>query len=83
VALTPVRGMIAAVCAAVGVSRATVERRRSRLTAPPAIARPRPEAARALTAPRQRMVPVLLHASRFARQANRHMGQPATPKPTV
>jgi hypothetical protein len=57
--------MIAAVCAAVGVSRATVERRRSRLTA------------------QQRMVLVLLHAPRFARQANRHMDQLATPKPTV
>jgi putative transposase len=69
VALAPVSGMTAAVCAAVGVSRATVERRRSRLAAPPAIARPRPEWARALTAPQQRMVLNLLHAPRFADQA--------------
>jgi hypothetical protein len=69
VALTPVSGMTAAVCAAVGVSRATVERRRARLAAPPAIARPRPASARALTAPQQRMVLDLLHTPRFADQA--------------
>src|SRR5208337_1205629 len=51
VALAPVSGMTAAVCAAVGVSRATVERRRSCLAAPPAIAHPRPTPVRALTAP--------------------------------
>jgi putative transposase len=66
---TPVSGMTAAVCAAVGVSRATVERRRSRLAAPPAIVRPRPASARALTAPQHRMVLDLLHAPRFADQA--------------
>jgi putative transposase len=69
VALAPVSGMAAAVCAAVGVSRATVERRRSRLAAQPAIARPRPESARALTGSQQRMVLDLLHAPRFADQA--------------
>jgi transposase InsO family protein len=69
VALKPVSGMIAAVCAAVGVSRATVERRRSRLAAPPAIVRPRQVSARALTAPQHRMVLDLLHAPRFADQA--------------
>jgi len=69
VALTPVSGMTAAVCAAIGVSRATVERRRSRLVTPPAIVRPRPASARALTAPQHRMVLDLLHAPRFADQA--------------
>ena len=69
VALAPVSGMTAAVCAAVGVSRATVERRRSCLAAPPAIARPRPTPLRALTAPQQQVVLDLLHAPRFADQA--------------
>jgi putative transposase len=69
VALTPVSGMTVAVCAAVGVSRATVERRRSRLAAPHAIVRPRQASARALTAPQHRMVLDLLHAPRFADQA--------------
>ena len=69
VALAPVSGMTAAVCAAVGVSRATVERRRSCLAAPPAIVRPRSTPVRALTAPQQQVVLDLLHASRFADQA--------------
>jgi hypothetical protein len=69
VALKPVSGMTAAVCAAVGVSRATVERRRSRLAAPHSIVRPRQASARALTAPQHRMVLELLHAPRFADQA--------------
>jgi putative transposase len=71
VALTPVSGMTAAVCAAVGVSRATVERRRSRLAVPHAVVRPRPASARALTAPQHRMVLDLLHAPRFAAQATK------------
>jgi len=62
-------GMTAAICAAVGVSRATVERRRSCLAATPAIARPRPTPLRALTAPQQQVVLALLHAPRFADQA--------------
>jgi putative transposase len=69
VALAPVSGMTAAICAAVGVSRATVERRRSCLAAPPVIARPRPKPVRALTAPQQQVVLDLLHAPRFADQA--------------
>ena len=69
VALAPVSGMTAAICAAVGVSRATVERRRSRLAAPPAIARRRPAPGRALTAPQQQAVLDLLHAPRFADHA--------------
>jgi hypothetical protein len=69
VALVPVSGMTAAVCAAVGVSRATVERRRAGLAAPLALARPLPTPARALTAPQQLAVLDRLHAPRFADQA--------------
>jgi putative transposase len=69
VALAPVSGMTAAICAAVGVSRATVERRRSRLAAPLVPCRPRPTPARALTVPQQQAVLDLLHAPRFADQA--------------
>ena len=61
--------MTAAACAALGVSRASVQRRRARLTASPAIRRPRPRPARALTAPQQQIVLDLLHAPRFADQA--------------
>ena len=61
--------MTAAACAALGVSRASVQRRRARLAAPPAIRRPRPRPARALTAPQQQIVLDLLHAPRFADQA--------------
>jgi putative transposase len=69
VALAPASGMTAAACIALGVSRASVQRRRARLTAPPAIPRPRPRSARALTAPQQQIVLDLLHAPRFADQA--------------
>jgi putative transposase len=69
VALAPSRGMTAAACAALGVSRASVQRRRARLTAPPALPRPRPRPARALTLAQQREVLDLLHAPRFADQA--------------
>jgi transposase InsO family protein len=61
--------MTAAACAALGVSRASVQRRRARLAAPPAPPRPRPRPARALTAPQQQVVLDLLHAPRFADQA--------------
>jgi putative transposase len=66
--MPPVSGMTAAVCAALGVSRATVERRQSRLTAPP-VARARPAPARALSGPQRQAVLDLLHAPRFADQA--------------
>jgi transposase InsO family protein len=69
VALAPASGMIAAACAALGVSRASVQRRRARLIAPPAPRRPQPRSARALTAPQQQIVLDLLHAPRFADQA--------------
>jgi putative transposase len=69
VALAPVSGMTKAVCAALGISRASVQRRRGRLAAPPTVPRPRPKSARALTAPQQQVVLDLLHAPRFADQA--------------
>ena len=69
VALAPARGMTAAVCAALGVSRASVQRRRSRLAAPPAIDRQRAKPTRALSDPQQQVVLELLHAPRFADQA--------------
>ena len=67
-ALPPNFGMTAAICAATGVSRATVVRKRARLSAPPAIPRPRSRPARALTEPQRREVLDLLHAPRFADQ---------------
>ena len=58
---------MAAACAALGVSRASVQRRRARLAAAPVTLRPRP--ARALSVPHQHTVLDLLHAPRFADQA--------------
>ena len=69
VALVPASGMTAAVCASLGVSRATVRRKRVRLSAPPAIARPRARPVRALSVPQRQSVLDLLHAPRFADQA--------------
>ena len=66
--MPPVSGMTAAVCAALGVARATVERRRARLRAPP-VALPRLAPARALTEAQRQDVLDLLHAPRFADQA--------------
>ena len=60
---------MAAACAALGVSRASVQRHRARLAAPPAALRPRPRPARALSAAQQQAVLDLLHAPRFADQA--------------
>ncbi len=68
-ALAPTGGMLAATCAALGVSRATVHRRRVRLSAPPAIVRARRRPRRALTVAQQQEVLELLHAPRFADQA--------------
>jgi hypothetical protein len=68
-AMPLINGMTAAVCAALGISRATVERRRSKLGAPPAIAHARPSPPRALTTPQQPAMLNLLHAPRFADQA--------------
>ena len=62
-------GMTAAVCAAVGVSRATVHRVRAVLTAAPVISLPGPRPARALSELQQKIVLDVLHAPRFADQA--------------
>ena len=69
VALAPASGMTAATCAALGVSRASVQRGRARLIAPAVVPRRRPSPTRALTVPQRRMVLDLLHAPRFADQA--------------
>jgi transposase InsO family protein len=69
VALAPASGMLAATCAALGVSRATVHRRRLRLGASVALPRPRPKPARALNETQRQLVLDLLHAPRFADQA--------------
>jgi transposase InsO family protein len=69
VALVPASGMTAAACVALGVSRASVQRRRAHLITPPAIPRPRLKPARALTVPQRQVVLDLLHAPRFADQA--------------
>lgn len=69
VALAPVNGMTAATCAALGVSRASVQRRRARLIAPAVVPRRRPTPTRALTVPQRQVVLDLLHAPRFADQA--------------
>jgi transposase InsO family protein len=68
-AMLPGSSMTAAVCAALGVSRATVQRRRSRLETPAPAARPRPAPARALSGAQRQAVLDLLHAPRFADQA--------------
>ena len=68
-ALAPAPGMTAAICASLGVSRATVSRKRARLSAPPAVARPRPRPVRALNDPQRQQVLDVLRAPRFADQA--------------
>ncbi len=67
--MPPGSGMTAAVCAALGVSRATVQRRRSRSGTPAPAARPRPAPARALSGAQRQAVLDLLHTPRFADQA--------------
>ena len=69
VALAPVSRMTTAACAALGVSRATVHRRRAGLAAPRAIPRPRPPPARALSVPQRQAVLDVLHSPEFADQA--------------
>jgi putative transposase len=61
--------MLAATCASLGISRATVLRRRLRLGASVAVPRSRPRSPRALTGPQRQHVLDLLHAPRFADQA--------------
>jgi len=62
--LAPDSGIMAAACAALAVSRASVQRRRARLAAPAVALRPRPRPARALSGPQQQAVLDLLHAPR-------------------
>ena len=50
IALPPASGATVAACAALGLSRATVQRRRARPTRPPAEPAPRPSPPRALSA---------------------------------
>jgi len=71
--LAPVIGTALA-CAALGLSRATVyRRRRPRRTAPVPTVRPRPTPARALRAEEQRAVLHVLHEPRFVDQAPREV----------
>ena len=78
VALAPARGMTAAVCAALGVSRASVQRRRSRVAAPPAIDRQRAKPTRALSDPQQQVVTGAVACAALRRPgAGRNLRQPA------
>jgi transposase InsO family protein len=65
-ALPPAAGITAAACTALGLSRATVQRRRARLTRPPAEPAPRPSPPRALTAEERQTVLDRLREPRFA-----------------
>src|SRR3954470_15449031 len=64
--LPPAAGITAAACTALGLSRATVQRRRARLTRPPAEPAPRPSPPRALTAEERQAVLDQLREPRFA-----------------
>ncbi len=67
--LAPGPGVIAAACAAVGLSRATFHRRQVTATRPPVPARPRPRPARALAVDERQGVLDLLREERFVDQA--------------
>ena len=69
VALDPADGITKAACVALGLSRASVQRHRARLLAPPAEPRLRPRPARALSVLQQQNVLKVLHEPRFADQA--------------
>jgi transposase InsO family protein len=69
VALDPARRMTTAVCAALGVSAASVYRHRAARTAPQAVVRPRPAPPRALRADQTQAVLDFLHEPRFIDQA--------------
>ena len=68
-ALAPARLITKAACAALGLSRASVQRRRAQYLRPPVPLRPRNPPQRALTIPQQQTVLGVLHESRFADQA--------------
>jgi putative transposase len=65
IALTPASGLSTAACAAFGVSRASVHRRRAGLRRPPSVARSRPKPARALSTQQRGGVLDLLRAPQF------------------
>ena len=70
VALSPTGDITTAdACAALDISRATVQRRRARLAKPPSPPALRQKPARALSAEQQQVVLDLLHAPHFADQA--------------
>ena len=81
VALAPDSGMTAAVVSRFGARRASVQRRRARLTAPSAIPRPRPRSARALTAPQQKIVLISRMRRTSPISAGPRSCQPARPGP--
>ena len=66
IALPPASGATAAACTALGLSRASVHRRRTRLTQPPGKPAPRPSPPRALTAEERQTVLDQLREPRFA-----------------
>ena len=68
VALSPASGLTMAVCAALEVSRASVQRHRRALTDPPRRPKPRPPVARALRTSERDQVLAHLRAPRFADQ---------------
>ena len=68
VALTPDSGLTMAVCAALEVSRASVQRHRRALTAPQRATKPRPPVARALPECERDQVLAHLRTPRFADQ---------------
>ena len=67
--LAPEPGVIAAACAALGLSRASFHRRRAAAARPPVAVRPRPKPARALAASERQGVIDLLREPRFVDQA--------------
>jgi putative transposase len=68
VALSPASGLTMAVCAALEVSRASVQRHRRALNAPPRVTKPRPSVARALRTSERDQVLAHLRAPRFTDQ---------------
>ena len=67
--LAPEPGVIAAACAALGLSRASFHRRRAAAARPPVAVRPRPKPSRALAASERQGVIDLLREPRFVDQA--------------
>ena len=68
VALSPASGLTTAVCTALEVSRASVQRHRRALTAPPRVEKPRTPVARTLPENERNQVLAQLRTPRFADQ---------------